>query len=212
MNIIALWCIVLSRSNFDCIAIFQWINRLHNSFAKCLGSDQCTIIIIFDRTCKDFRCTCAVFIDQYCNRQFHALAVRSIIFSLAILIFCVHNRTLRQNLIQYINDRRNQSPRITAHINNHSLHILCLKVLDRSLKLLGGIGLELTDLDISDTVIQHLVAYTRQINIGTFYIHFQCFPGRFTIYLQMYSRTFLSSNVFHKFGQLHARCFNIIHL
>ena len=100
MNVISIRCIIFRRRNLDCIAVFKRINRLHNAFSEGLYPDERSVIIILDCSGKNLRSTRTVLIDKDSDRKLKTIAVRSIVLALAILIFRINNRALRQNLIQ----------------------------------------------------------------------------------------------------------------
>ena len=210
MNVISIRCIIFRRRNLDCIAVFKRINRLHNAFSEGLYTDERSVIIILDCSGKNLRSTRTVLIDKDSDRKLKTIAVRSIVLALAILIFRINNRALRQNLIQDIYNRSDQSTRIAAYINDHTLHTLTLQILDCRLELFCGIALEFTDLYVTDAAIQHLVTDTREIYVRTFHIHFKGLSTRLPVNLKMHRCAFLPTNLLYKVGQFHARCFNVI--
>ena len=212
MDIISLWSKIFGSRKLHCVPILQREDCLHNSFSKGFRSDQSAILIIFDRTCQNLGRTGALPIDQYRKRvvQIH-IPAGSVILTVSIFIFCIHNCSLRQNIIQDLDNCGHHTTGIVSHIDDQCFHSLILKIFYCLLKLCCRLCLKGINMYISDTILEHLVGHTWQCNVLSFYIKGKIFLGRRTVNLQMDSRSLLSTNQFYQFRKFHGNSLCSVH-
>ena len=160
LNATAAGSIVSSHGKTDNTAVAELHRLLHKAFAKGAPADNGASVVILDRPCKDFTCTCAYLIYKHHDRQLleSAATIAVEFLSRAFAAFRIDYQLAgRQELIHHLNSDVHVAAPVAAKVNDEPAHAFHVEVCKCDKHLGIRLLTEVLDMNKAGFVIYHVI-------------------------------------------------------